>query len=445
MRRSKIWDRLVQRAVSSCKFASCQGGGAKKYDRRRLFFEPLEGRQLLAADLASAWQNEFRPLDTNQDDAISEVDLLVIHNAVNANSDGAEGEDSVATGFYPDVNGDAVVNAVDSALVESYLTATSAPPTSPSTPPPTTPPPPAGECSLVPSVTIDALPLPIYEMEIFTISGTQPNAYGAAIDMGDDWVTLEYQPEGPDFTWWMEGFYLDDGARQANVVVHNNCFTAATSVSFTVETVDPRISATGEVQRTDISVVHSGADHSAKGRQRKYVRDLKILGRELERRPEYPFVLFNLGMTHADMDDHDTAVDYLRRCVAVSALDESHLRKAYALLVSSLEHCGRTDEACDSCDSGLGLFPDDPELRFRCGMLAHSIGDLQGAEAAYLKVIHTRNSDQFSSVDPGIMSYKARHNLGLVTKLWSDLTWLKSNGEIQISIIRHTRRVAGHL
>ncbi|MDA1055316.1 MAG: hypothetical protein O3C40_33260 [Planctomycetota bacterium] len=71
----------------------------------------------------------------------------------------------------------------------------------------------------------------------------------------------------------------------------------------------------GEVLRTDISVVHSGADHSADGRRRKYDRDLRILGRELERRPEHPFVLFNLGMTYADMDEHASAIEFLSRCV----------------------------------------------------------------------------------------------------------------------------------
>jgi tetratricopeptide (TPR) repeat protein len=46
-------------------------------------------------------------------------------------------------------------------------------------------------------------------------------------------------------------------------------------------------------------------------------------------------------------------------------------------------------------------------------MIAHQLRDLQGAETAYLKALETRESDHFSSVDLGIVSYKARHNLGL--------------------------------
>ena len=63
---------------------------------------------------------------------------------------------------------------------------------------------------------------------------------------------------------------------------------------------------------------------------------------------------------------------------------------------------------------GLELFPEDPELLCRNGMLLNSGGDLSGAEAAYLEVITAHISDHLSSVDPGIMSYKARHNLRLV-------------------------------
>ena len=50
----------------------------------------------------------------------------------------------------------------------------------------------------------------------------------------------------------------------------------------------------GDVEWTDISVLHSGADRTLEGRRRKYERDLRILGEELAARPEHPFVLFSL-------------------------------------------------------------------------------------------------------------------------------------------------------
>jgi len=66
----------------------------------------------------------------------------------------------------------------------------------------------------------------------------------------------------------------------------------------------------GEVAWTDIFVDHSGSDQTEAGRRRKYECDLRILQLELAEKPDHPFVLFNLGMTHADMGEHATAEEF---------------------------------------------------------------------------------------------------------------------------------------
>ena len=170
----------------------------------------------------------------------------------------------------------------------------------------------------------------------------------------------------------------------------------------------------GGVEWTDIFVIHSGSDQSPEGRLGKCQRDLRILELELSERPDHPFVWFNLGMTYADMDDRVRAISYLQHCIEISTLDESHLRKAYALLVASLSQVRDEGHARRVCREGLDLYPDDPELLFLEGRLAHAAGLLDEAEQAYLKILTSSTSDRFSSVDPGISSYKARHNLGLV-------------------------------
>ena len=170
----------------------------------------------------------------------------------------------------------------------------------------------------------------------------------------------------------------------------------------------------GEIQWTDIHVVHSGADQTPDGIQKKYERDLRILQLELRDRPDHPFVLFNLGMTYNDMGEHEEGVTYLRRSLDVSASDESHVRKAYALLVASLEQLGQQEQAYEVCQRGRQLYPDDPELLFRQGLLAHARGRLEAAEQSYRAVLQNQSERHFSSIDPGILGYKSRHNLALV-------------------------------
>jgi tetratricopeptide (TPR) repeat protein len=170
----------------------------------------------------------------------------------------------------------------------------------------------------------------------------------------------------------------------------------------------------GEVGWTDLFVIHSGADHSSEAKQRKYERDLRILQKDLAERPDHPFVLFNLGMTYDDMGQHQEAECWLRRCVAVSDPRESHLRKAYALLASSLDRQGKSHEAHETCRRGLELYPGDDELLFRLGILEHRAGNQEAAIRAFRTILNQQSPRHFASVDRGITGYKARHNLALV-------------------------------
>jgi O-antigen biosynthesis protein len=170
----------------------------------------------------------------------------------------------------------------------------------------------------------------------------------------------------------------------------------------------------GDIEWTSLHVVHSGSDQSLAGRKRKQDRDLRILRLDLTERPNHPFVLFNLGMTYADMDEHATAIDYLRRSIAVSMPGESHLRKAYALLVSSLAQNAQTKEALAACLEGQKLFPEDPELIFRLAVLAQQEKRLQEAREGYVRLLRYQGQRHFSSIDPGILGFKARYNLAAV-------------------------------
>lgn len=170
----------------------------------------------------------------------------------------------------------------------------------------------------------------------------------------------------------------------------------------------------GDVAWTDLFVVHSGVDHSPDAKRRKYDRDLRILHLDLLDRPDHPFVLFNLGMTYDDMGEWQEAEGWLRKCLAVSSPQESHVRKAHAILVSCLDRQGRTTEARAACLAALNAFPQDRELSFRLGILEHQLNDLDAAVRAYRSVLRSNGPRHFTSMDAGIVGYKTRHNLAIV-------------------------------
>lgn len=172
--------------------------------------------------------------------------------------------------------------------------------------------------------------------------------------------------------------------------------------------------AEGEVAWTDIFVRHSGSDQSPEGRRRKQDRDMRLLELEQREKPDHPFVLFNIGMTYADMEQYEPAAAALARSIAIAQPDESHVRKAYALLVGCYMQLDRFDEALKICQQGCRLYPKDPELCFRHGIVLHHFGRLGDAEQSYLSALANGDERHFSSFDRGIVGYKARHNLASV-------------------------------
>jgi tetratricopeptide (TPR) repeat protein len=172
----------------------------------------------------------------------------------------------------------------------------------------------------------------------------------------------------------------------------------------------------GRVAWTNLFVVHSGSDLSAEGHASKIERDLRILLLELQERPEHPFTLFNLGMTFSEMRAFDLAARFLRRSLAAADPQESHVRKAYALLVHCCAQNGQLESAWDALNEGLRQYPSDIELRFREGLLHQLTGDSAEAERAYWRVLTTNEGRHFASVDRGIVGYKARQNLAQIYK-----------------------------
>ena len=169
----------------------------------------------------------------------------------------------------------------------------------------------------------------------------------------------------------------------------------------------------GEVAWSDIYVVHSGSDHSPEGRKRKLERDFRILKKDLEERPNHPFVLFNMGMTHADAKQYDEAVYYLKRCLDVSDPEESHVRKAYALLIQSVQQTTGDDEAWNVCKSALDLFPEDIELLFLAGNLHQNARRYSAAVRCYKQLLNSSSQRHFASRDRSLEGHKALHNLAL--------------------------------
>ncbi len=169
----------------------------------------------------------------------------------------------------------------------------------------------------------------------------------------------------------------------------------------------------GRVERSDLYVVHSGYDYSPEGQQKKRERDLRLLHKDLEERPDHPFVLFNIGMTAFHLEDYDEARPALERCLKLCKPRESIVRKVYAMLAGCHLSQGRLEQAQEIVERGLSFFPQDPELLFRAGVIYYHAGDWVRAEQSYIKLLTQRHQGHIDSLDITMMGFKAHHNLAL--------------------------------
>ncbi|WP_197355746.1 Ig-like domain-containing protein [Aureliella helgolandensis] len=97
----------------------------RKSRLRNLQMEPLEGRRLLAADLAPVpFHNPLIAQDVNYDFNVSPVDALLVINELNRGNSGELGSTREGTNYgYVDVNGDGHLSPVDALMVINQINA----------------------------------------------------------------------------------------------------------------------------------------------------------------------------------------------------------------------------------------------------------------------------------------------------------------------------------
>jgi GT2 family glycosyltransferase/predicted Zn-dependent protease len=169
----------------------------------------------------------------------------------------------------------------------------------------------------------------------------------------------------------------------------------------------------GEVRWSDVVIHHTGYQDPAL-RRRKLDRDLRLLKLEEAEQPDHPFTLFNLGSVYQELGQTTEAIALFRRSLARSQAEDSIVHKLYALLAQCHRQLGRPQEALVACQEGRGHSPDDVELLFQEALARRDVGDRNGAEACWLRLLQGRPPRQFGSVDVGVRGYKARHNLALL-------------------------------
>lgn len=206
----------------------------------------------------------------------------------------------------------------------------------------------------------------------------------------------------------------EGGGGGQTVVDHIRLFPVRESIRWSYrvhEQILPALRRAGvPVRWTDLTVRHTGYSDRAV-RARKLDRDARILGEELQERPDDPFVLFNLGSIAIERREWREAIAMLRRSLAGSAPTDSITRKLHALIARAHQMLHQPHEALAVCAAGLKVDPDDAELLFREAVVRRHLGDADGARWCWERILTLRRPDRFASVDQGIYGHLTRRNL----------------------------------
>ncbi len=169
----------------------------------------------------------------------------------------------------------------------------------------------------------------------------------------------------------------------------------------------------GDVRWTEVVIQHVGYQDPAL-RQRKLERDVRLLRLEDHEHPDDPFTLFNLGSVYLELQRPAEALPLLQRSLDRSHPTDSIVRKLYVLIIQCQRQLGQPAAALAACQDGRAVYPDDGELLFQEGLVRRELGDGRGAEACLLRLLETRDTPHFASVDVGLHGHKARHNLAVL-------------------------------
>jgi tetratricopeptide (TPR) repeat protein len=169
----------------------------------------------------------------------------------------------------------------------------------------------------------------------------------------------------------------------------------------------------GSVRWSDVVIRHTGYDDPGV-RARKRQRNLALLLQENTERPDDPYILFNLGAVYQVMDRVSEAVPLLQRSLELAATGDGYVPAAYGLLAESQRALASPGAAIATCQAGRQRFPGDARLLFDEALARNDMRDTAGEEACLLELLNGRQAAQGTIEDPGLRSYKARHNLAVL-------------------------------
>lgn len=164
---------------------------------------------------------------------------------------------------------------------------------------------------------------------------------------------------------------------------------------------------------TDVIIDHYGYQEEIRAKKNKIERNITLLKKELEKNPDNPFHLYNIGIEYMQLNDYDKALQSFRMSRKRVGPKVNYAHLLYKCESRALGALHRLEEAITICNEGIKLYPDYTDLHHYKGTYLITLGDSAGAEKCFQRAIQLQPATKYHT-ESGIGSFATYYLLALV-------------------------------
>ncbi len=211
--------------------------------------------------------------------------------------------------------------------------------------------------------------------------------------------------------------FLGDKADPANVIINLNIYLVRNGLGYRftgdiheqISCGDPAVKTVTAI--SDMRVYHYGYLNSAIRSLSKRERNMELIRKELEKNPDNPLMLYNLGNEFFTQLKIREAYDNYLKSYALIDPSVTCCPKLILRLISCCELLGKTSDQLKLIEEGLTRYPDFTDLEFIRGILWLQKERYLAAIRSFQKCLKMGDPPLLIANIPGVGTHKAAHML----------------------------------
>jgi tetratricopeptide (TPR) repeat protein len=245
--------------------------------------------------------------------------------------------------------------------------------------------------------------------------------------------------------------YLGDVPNPGNVICNLNIYLVRNHMGYRFTgDIHEQIACADPVQKTttaisDMRIYHYGYLNGAIRSQGKRERNMAMILRELEKRPDDPFMLYNLGNEYFALSKVQKAYDCYLKSYAHFDPEVGYSTKLIMRIVACCDTLGETAEQLKFIEIGLKHYPAYTDLEFIRGTLWLSKERYLAAIRSYKKCLKMGEAPLLLSNIPGVGTYKAAQMLCQLHYNLGETSAAMRYARMALKFRPANREVIGHL